>query len=154
MPYNVKIKWKKNEDEIFTDKKYSRAHKWSFDCGIEVQASSSPHVVPIPYSNENAIDPEEAFVAAISSCHMLSFLPLAADKNYIVESYEDNAEGVLATNSNKILSMTKVTLKPKIIFSGVNIPTKKQVDALHYLSHEQCFISNSIKTSVNIVPDY
>ena len=83
-----------------------------------MQASSSPHVVPIPYSNENAIDPEEAFVAAISSCHMLSFLPLAADKNYIVESYEDNAEGVLAKNSKKILSMTKVTLKPKIIFSS------------------------------------
>ena len=152
MSYNVKISWSKNADEIFTDKKYSRAHTWIFDSGIELKASSSPHVVPLPYSVENAVDPEEAFVASVSSCHMLAFLPLAADKNYIVESYEDNAEGVLAKNSERILSMTKVTLKPKIIFSGDNIPTKNQLDELHHLAHEQCFIANSVKTMISIIP--
>ncbi|MEJ2492718.1 MAG: OsmC family protein [Ignavibacteriaceae bacterium] len=151
MPYNVKIEWKKKEDEIFTDKKYSRAHKWTFDSGIELKASSSPHVVPLPYSDENAVDPEEAFVAAVSSCHMLSFLPLAADKNYIVKSYEDNAEGVLAKNKDGILSMTKITLKPKIVFIGDNIPTKEKLDEIHHKAHEQCFIANSVNTRISIV---
>ena len=152
MPYNVKIYWRKRPDEIFTDKKYSRAHIWKFDCGIELHASSSPHVVPLPYSDENAVDPEEAFVASISSCHMLSFLPIAADNNFIVESYEDNAEGVLAKNKDGILSMTKITLKPKIVFSEDNIPTKEKLDELHHKAHQECFIANSIKTKVSVEP--
>ena len=151
MPYNVKITWKKNPEEIFVDKKYSRVHTWVFDCGIELQASSSPHVVPLPFSDENAVDPEEAFVASVSSCHMLSFLPIAADNNFIVESYEDNAEGVLTKNKEGILSMTKITLRPKILFSGDNIPTREQLDELHHQAHEDCFIANSVKTKISIV---
>ena len=151
MPYNVKIFWKKKTEEIFTDKKYSRAHIWTFDCGIELPTSSSPHVVPLPFSDDNAVDPEEAFVASVSSCHMLSFLPIAADNNFIVESYEDNAEGVLTKNKEGILSMTKITLRPKILFSGDNIPTREQLDELHHQAHEDCFIANSVKTKISIV---
>ena len=151
MPYNVKISWRKKADEIFKDKKYSRAHTWKFDCGTELHASSSPHVVPLPYSNENAFDPEEAFVTSVSSCHMLSSLPLAADKGFIVESYEDNAEGVLGKNNEGKFAMTKVTLKPKIVFSGDNIPTKNQLEDINHQAHEECFIANSVKTKISII---
>lgn len=148
--YNVKIVWKKNIDEIFTDKKYSRVHKWMFDCGIELSASSSPHVVPLPFSDENAVDPEEAFVASVSSCHMLSFLAIAAGKKYIIESYEDDAEGILTKNSEGKLAMTEVTLKPEIIFSGDKIPSKAEIDEFHHSAHEECFIASSVKTKINI----
>jgi len=152
MSYNVKIVWKKRLTDNFIEKKYSRAHKWIFDCGIELHASSSPHVVPLPYSEENAVDPEEAFVASLSSCHMLSFLFIAAKKKFIIDSYEDNAEGILKKNNEGKLAMTEVTLKPGIVFSGENIPTKEQIDEMHHLAHEECFIASSVKTKINIVP--
>ena len=150
MPYNVKIFWKKKPDEAFVDNKYSRSHTWTFDGGIELAASSSPHVVPLPMSNESAVDPEEAFIAAISGCHMLWFLSMAVEKKYIVESYEDNAEGVLRKNEDGNLAMTTVTLKPKVIFSGKNTPSREQVDEMHHMAHEKCYIANSVKTKVNI----
>jgi organic hydroperoxide reductase OsmC/OhrA len=149
--YNVKIIWKKNSNETFADNKYSRAHSWFFDSGIELQASSSPHVVPLPMSDESAVDPEEAFVASISSCHMLWFLSIAAGKRIIVESYEDDAEGILAKNQEGRLAMTEVTLKPKIIFSGDKIPSENQINELHHLAHKKCFIASSVKTKINIV---
>ena len=152
MSYNVKIFWKKNIDEAFVDNKYSRSHTWVFDGGIELVASSSPHVVPLPLSNEFAVDPEEAFIAALSSCHMLWFLSIAAEKNYIVESYDDNAEGVLGKNEDGKLAMTRVTLKPKVNFGNNPAPTRDQVDELHCLAHEKCFIANSVKTKITIVP--
>ena len=151
MPYSVKILWKKNLDEAFVDSKYSRSHTWSFDGGIEIPASSSPHVVPVPMSNESAVDPEEAFVAAVSSCHMLWFLSIAAEKNFIVESYEDNAIGVLGKNGEGKLAMTKITLKPKVNFNDTIVPTNEQVDELHRLAHEKCFIANSVKTKITIL---
>ena len=151
MPYNVKIFWKKNLDEAFVDSKYSRSHTWSFDGGIEIPASSSPHVVPVPMSNESAVDPEEAFVAAVSSCHMLWFLSIAAEKNFIVESYEDNAIGVLGKNGEGKLAMTKITLKPKVNFNDTTVPTSEQVDELHRLAHEKCFIANSVKTDITMM---
>ena len=151
MPYSVKIFWKKNLDETFVDSKYSRSHTWSFDGGIEIPASSSPHVVPLPMSNESAVDPEEAFVAAVSSCHMLWFLSIAAEKNFIVESYEDNAIGVLGKNGEGKLAMTKITLKPKVNFNDKTFPPRKQVDELHRLAHEKCFIANSVKTKITIL---
>ncbi len=151
MLYNVKVYWKKKSDEKFTDNKYSRAHKWIFDCGIEFPASSSKHIVPLPMSDESAVDPEEAYIASLSSCHMLWFLSIAARKKYIVESYEDNAEGTLEKDENGKLAMTEVTLKPKVNFIE-NTPTQNQLEEIHHLAHEECFISNSVKTKVNIVP--
>lgn len=151
MAYNVKISWKKNFDENFLDNKYSRLHTWTFDGGIEMEASSSPHVVPLPMSVESAVDPEEAFVASLSSCHMLWFLSIAVEKNYIVESYQDNAEGTLGKNEEGQLAMTKVVLKPKVNFGSEHTPSREQVDELHHLAHEKCFIANSVKTKITIV---
>ena len=151
MPYNVKVFWKRNLDDVFVDSQYSRSHTWLFDGGIEVPASSSPHVVPLPMSNESAVDPEEAFVAALSSCHMLWFLSIAAEKNYIVDSYEDDATGVLRKNGEGKLSMTKVTLKPKVNFCNEFAPERAQLDELHRLAHDKCFIANSVKTKIDIM---
>jgi len=151
MSYNVKIFWKKDSSEAFVDNKYSRAHTWIFDGGIELAASSSPHVVPLPMSKESAVDPEEAFVASLSSCHMLWFLSIAAAKKIVVESYEDHAEGILAKNEDGKLAMTEVTLRPKVSFSGETIPTRAQVDELHHSAHEKCFIASSVKTKITII---
>jgi organic hydroperoxide reductase OsmC/OhrA len=151
MPYTVKIFWKKEVAEAFVDSKYSRAHTWTFDGGIELAASSSPHVVPLPMSAEAAVDPEEAFLAAISSCHMLWFLSIAAEKHYVVESYADCAEGVLGKDEDGKLAMTRVTLNPRVIFGSTPTPSRAQVDELHELAHAQCFIANSVKTKITIV---
>jgi organic hydroperoxide reductase OsmC/OhrA len=152
MAYSVTVSWKRKSDEPFLDNKYSRSHTWTFDGGIQVEGSSSPHVVPLPMSNESAVDPEEAFVAALSSCHMLWFLSLAVENNYVVESYEDNAEGVLGKNEEGKLAMTRVTLDPKISFGGDRIPSREQIEELHHLAHEKCFIANSVKTKVTTIP--
>jgi len=150
--YFAQIKWNKVAGEAFVDNKYSRAHTWSFDGGLEVPASSSPHVVPTPCSVEAHIDPEEAFVAALSSCHMLWFLNLAADKKCIVTSYRDTAVGLMAKNDEGKLAMTEVMLRPQVIFDDENKPTPEQTNELHRLSHEKCFIANSVKTKVKIEP--
>ncbi len=152
MSYVVKIRWKKGADEAFSDNKYSREHLWIFDGGAEVPGSASPHVVPPPYSSEAAVDPEEAFVASLSSCHMLWFLSIAAERNFVVESYEDNAEGVLGKDSDGRLAMTKVTLRPKAKFGGDNLPTTTEIDAMHHAAHEKCFIASSVKTIVTTEP--
>lgn len=152
MSYTVRVFWKKNSSEAFVDNKYSRGHTWFFDGGIELPASASPHVVPLPMSKEAAVDPEEAFVAALSSCHMLWFLSLAAGKKIVVESYEDHAEGALAKNEEGKLAMTEVTLKPEIRFSGETLPSPAQIEELHHLAHEKCFIANSVKTRISVVP--
>jgi organic hydroperoxide reductase OsmC/OhrA len=151
MKYNVKVFWQKRSAESFTDNKYSRMHKWTFDGGAEVTASSSPQVVPVPMSLENAVDPEEAFVASLSSCHMLFFLSLAAAKKFIIETYEDNAEGVMRKNEEGKMAMTEVTLHPVINFSGENIPRHDDIAQLHHEAHEKCYIANSVKTEIRIV---
>ena len=150
MSYGVKVFRKKDVSESFIDNRYSRAHSWTFDGGLSIPASSSPHVVPVPMSKASAVDPEEAFVAALASCHMLWFLSLAAGKKYTVESYEDNAEGVMANNEEGKLAMTQVTLRPQITFGGTMIPSRNQVDEFHHLAHEKCFIANSVKTKITI----
>lgn len=152
MSYTVKILWEKGSSEVFVDNKYSRAHRWTFDGGVEIPASSSPHVVPLPMSVEAAVDPEEAFVAALSSCHLLWFLSLCAAKKFVVESYEDNAAGILAKDAEGKLAMTEVTLKPLIKFGGDNIPSPAQVEELHHQAHEKCFIANSVKTKIIVEP--
>ncbi|CAH6844840.1 Peroxiredoxin [Vibrio chagasii] len=146
--YGALIRWQKGEDEAFSDNQYSRGHTWEFDGGVIVQASSSPHVVPLPLSVEENVDPEEAFIAAIASCHMLTFLGIAAKRKYVIESYVDDAVGVLEEDESGRSSVTKVTLRPKIVFLGTKNPTAKQLDKLHHLAHKNCFIANSVKTEI------
>ncbi|MCO4798837.1 MAG: OsmC family protein [Colwelliaceae bacterium] len=146
--YFARINWLRDKAEKYIDNKYSRGHEWIFDGGITVQASSSPHIVPLPYSIEANVDPEEAFVASLSSCHMLFFLSIAAKRRYVVDSYVDDAVGVMEKDIDGKLSMTTVTLKPYVQFSGDKQPTLEQLEKMHHQSHEQCFIANSVKTEV------
>ncbi|CDT13775.1 OsmC family protein [Vibrio coralliirubri] len=146
--YGAIIRWKKAEDEAFSDNQYSRGHTWEFDGGVTVPASSSPHVVPLPFSVEANVDPEEAFIAALSSCHMLTFLGIAAKQKYVIESYVDDAIGVLEEDESGRSSVTTVTLRPEIVFLGTKKPTAKQLDKLHHLAHKNCFIANSVKTEI------
>ena len=146
--YGAVIRWQKAEDEAFSDNQYSRGHTWEFDGGVTVPASPSPHVVPLPLSVEANVDPEEAFIAALSSCHMLTFLGIAAKQKYVIESYVDDAIGVLEQDESGRSSVTTVTLRPKIVFIGSKVPTRAQLDKLHHLAHKNCFIANSVKTDI------
>jgi organic hydroperoxide reductase OsmC/OhrA len=150
MKYVAKILWQKMDGEIFTDGRYNRVHEWQFDGGMKIPASPSPSVVPLPMSDEKLIDPEEAFVASLSSCHMLFFLSIAAKKKFIIEHYEDNAEGIMGKNEEGKLAMLSVTLHPVINFSGINIPSREIIDAIHEEAHESCFIANSVKTIIRV----
>ena len=150
--YRATVLWRRG-DQSFTDNRYSRGHVWRFDGDIEVPASSSPFVVP-NYSVARAVDPEEAFVASLSSCHMLFFLSFAARAGFIIDSYEDEARGEMAKNTAGKLFVSKVTLRPIIAFSGDKRPSEVDIASLHHRSHEECFIANSVKTEVvtDIVP--
>lgn len=147
--HKATISWKRTSDE-FLKGKYSREHRWKFDGGLTIPASPSPSVVPAPYSNPANIDPEEAYVASISSCHMLTFLYLAAKQGFQVDSYEDEAIGLMSTNEKGVPWVSSVTLHPKIVYSGEKLPTPADEERLHHLAHEQCFIANSIKTAVTV----
>jgi organic hydroperoxide reductase OsmC/OhrA len=149
--YKTTIIWTRG-DQPFTDGKYSRAHAWRFDGGAEVPASSSPHVVRPPMSDESAVDPEEAFIASLASCHMLFFLDFARRGGFVIDTYEDESEGVLARDGEGRMAMTVVTLRPRIMFSGDKRPTREELDALHHKAHEACFIANSVKTEVRVEP--
>jgi organic hydroperoxide reductase OsmC/OhrA len=136
----------------FTDNRYSRGHSWTFDGGVKVPASSSPHVVPLPLSVAAAVDPEEAFVASLSSCHMLSFLYVAAKRGFVADSYRDEASGVMGKSSQGRTWITDVTLRPDVVFSGSKRPSRGDLDAMHHEAHEMCFIANSVKTEVSVEP--
>ncbi len=147
--YHATVHWQRNGQD-FIDDKYSRAHEWAFDGGLVVPASPSPHVVPPPLSDEANIDPEEAFVASLSSCHMLFFLAFAAKKKLRVDDYTDAAYGVLAKNALGQMAMTEVVLKPRVQFAE---PVAQDVvDELHHRAHSYCFIANSVKSEVRIEP--
>ena len=148
--YKALIAWQRGAGEPFTDLKFSRAHQWSFDGGITVPGSSSPLSVRLPYSRAEAVDPEEALVAALSSCHMLTFLYLAAKQGLVVDSYEDDAVGVMTKNARGKLFISKVTLRPHISFAGDRQPSATQLDELHHHAHEECYIANSVLTEVVI----
>ena len=149
--YVATITWNR-DGATFTDNKYSRGHRWHFDGGIDVPASASPHVVPLPYSVENAVDPEEAFVASLSSCHMLTFIWLAAKRGFCVDSYRDDAVGVMGKDGAGKISMTRVTLRPDARFSGDKRPTAEDIADMHHGAHDQCFIASSVKTDVRCEP--
>jgi organic hydroperoxide reductase OsmC/OhrA len=145
--YEARISWKRNGAK-FSDNRYSRGHQWSFDGGVTVTGSSSPNSVPLPYSVVEAVDPEEALVASASSCHMLTFLYLAAKRGFVVESYLDHAFGVMEKNSAGKLAITRITLRPKIEFSADRSPAAEELESLHHTAHEQCYIANSLKSEV------
>jgi organic hydroperoxide reductase OsmC/OhrA len=149
--YLATIAWSRGE-QPFIDGKYSRGHVWRFDGGVEVRGSSSPHVVKPPLSPLDAVDPEEAFVASLASCHMLFFLDYARRAGFCVDSYEDTAEGVLAKDAEGKMAMTVVTLRPRVAFSGDKHPAAADIEDLHHKSHEACFIANSVKTEVRVEP--
>lgn len=150
MEHTATIDWRRG-DSAFTDQEYPRAHRWSFDGGAVVRASSSPHVVPEPWSDPAAVDPEEAFVAALASCHMLWFLSLAARDGFVVDSYRDEAVGEMARNGERKLAITVVTLRPQVRFAGTP-PAPAQYAALHHEAHAKCFIANSVTSEVRCEP--
>lgn len=149
--YIAAIEWQRGEQD-FLGNRYSRKHRLRFDGGAEMPASSSPSVVPLPMSDASAVDPEEMFVASLSSCHMLWFLSLAAARKFCVDSYVDDASGIMARNTEGKMAMTVVTLKPHVVFSGNLQPTAEQIHALHHKAHAECFIANSVKTEVRCEP--
>jgi organic hydroperoxide reductase OsmC/OhrA len=143
------IRWHRTSPD-FLKGKYSREHTWTFDGGLTIPASASPSVVPVPYSNPAHVDPEEAFVASISSCHMLTFIYFAGKQGFQVDGYEDEAVGTMTKNDKGIPWISAVTLHPKIAYSGDKLPTPTDEEKLHHLAHENCFIANSIKTVVTV----
>lgn len=149
--YSADIHWQRGSAS-FLDNRYSRAHVWRFDGGAEVPASSSPHVVPLPMSDAAAVDPEEAFVASLSSCHMLWFLAIAAKRGFEVDAYDDKAIGVMAKNEQGKMAMTVVTLRPRVTFGGAKQPTDSEIQTLHHRAHEECFIASSVRSEVRCEP--
>lgn len=141
------IGWTRTSPD-FLKGKYSREHTWTFDGGATVAASPSPAVVPAPYSNPALVDPEEAYVASVSSCHMLTFLFLAGRQGFQVDSYRDEAVGLTTKNERGVPWVSSITLNPQIAYSGEKLPTPEDASRLHLAAHEQCFIANSIKTEV------
>jgi len=137
------IRWHRTTPD-FAAERYNRAHEWTFDSGVVVQASAAP----LYRGDADRVDPEEALVAALSSCHMLTFLFEAARKKLIVDSYEDAAVGVMAKNERGKLFVSRVTLRPKVTFGGEHTPTAEEISELHHRAHEGCFIAQSVKTEV------
>src|SRR5262245_38376699 len=148
--YKATVSWKRGPGEAFADGKFSRAHEWKFDGGVTVPASSSPLSVKVPFSRTDAVDPEEALVAALSSCHMLTFLYFAAKQGFVVDSYDDAAVGVMTKNDRGKLFVSKVTLRPRIAFSGAKRPSDAELAQLHHHAHEECYIANSVLTEVAV----
>ena len=146
--YTAKITWKTDSPDTFTKNRYTRGHEWAFDGGVTVPASSSPHVVRVPFSVEAAVDPEEALVASASSCHMLTFLWLAATAGFNIESYEDNAEGLLTTGDDGKDWITTITLDPQIAWTGDKLPTAEEIAHLHHEAHEKCYIASTIRSKI------
>lgn len=147
--YEARIAWQR-DGAVFTDNRYSRGHQWSFDGGVTVPASSSPLTVKVPYSVAQAVDPEEALVAATSSCHMLWFLSLAARRGFVVDRYADEAFGVMEQNADGKLAFTRITLRPRIECGGAKRPSAVELAALHHEAHDECFIANSLRCEVVI----
>jgi organic hydroperoxide reductase OsmC/OhrA len=150
--FEATIAWERGA-QAFADNRYSRAHEWRFDGGLTVPGSSSPHSVPLPMSDPAAVDPEEALVAALSSCHMLFFLSIAAQRGFVVDSYVDQAVGLMDKNADGKMAMTRITLAPAVLFSGEKKPSPSEIDAIHHTAHDKCYIASSIKAEVIIKGD-
>jgi organic hydroperoxide reductase OsmC/OhrA len=149
--YHAVVTWER-DGQTFTDGKYNRAHRWAFDEGVTMPASASPMHVPKGCAPAAAVDPEEAFVAALSSCHMLFFLWLASKQGFVVDSYRDAAVGVMGKHADGKMAMVTVTLRPEVRFAGERRPTRAELDALHHAAHEECYIARSVRTDVRCEP--
>ena len=147
--YSATVHWQR-DGANFADNKYSRAHEWRFDEGIVVPASSSPEALAPPMSRPDAVDPEEALVAACSSCHMLFFLALAGRRGFTIDSYTDSAVGEMTKNDAGKLYVSAITLNPKIVWSGDKRPSDNDIAKLHERSHAECYIANSIRATVTV----
>ncbi|MBI1876320.1 MAG: OsmC family protein [Acidobacteria bacterium] len=149
--YGARVQWSRR-GAAFTDHRYSRGHEWSFDGGLRVAASASPGSVPLPYAVVEAIDPEEALVASASSCHMLWFLSIAAKRGLVVDTYVDDATGMMEKNGDGKLAITRITLRPRVEFAGGRRPSGDELRALHEEAHGECFIANSLRSTIVIEP--
>jgi organic hydroperoxide reductase OsmC/OhrA len=147
--YSATVHWQR-DGANFADNKYSRAHEWRFDEGVVVPASSAPSSIAPPMSRADAVDPEEALVAALSSCHMLTFLYFAYRQGFVVDAYDDDAVGVMTKNERGKLYMSRVALRPSIAFSGDKQPSPDELAQLHHHAHEECYIANSVLTEVKV----
>jgi organic hydroperoxide reductase OsmC/OhrA len=147
--YTATIRWTRDPSTDFAKGQYSRAHEWAFDGGAVVPASPSPHVVPAPWSDQAGVDPEEAFVASLSSCHMLFFLDFARRAGFVVDAYVDEADGELGKRADGRMAMTRVTLRPRVTWGGTT-PDEAAIAELHHKAHEACFIANSVTTKVTV----
>jgi organic hydroperoxide reductase OsmC/OhrA len=147
--YTATIRWARIGDGDFAKGQYSRAHEWAFDGGAVVSAGPSPHIVPDPWGNPAGVDPEEAFVASLSSCHMLFFVDFARRAGWMIDGYVDEAEGVLEKNVDGKMAMTRVTLRPRVSWAG-EAPDQAAIADLHNRAHEACFIANSVTTEVKV----
>lgn len=152
MKYTAKVIWIKPNDAPFTDNQFSRVHQWVLDGGCTIQMSSSPQVVPLPMSNESLPDPEETFIASVASCHMLFFLSIAARYKFIIHSYQDLTEGFMEKNDSGKMMITQINLYPTIEFAGERTPNTIQIQKIHDLAHQNCFLANSVKSSIHIYP--
>jgi organic hydroperoxide reductase OsmC/OhrA len=148
--YTAKVSWSRKPDEAFTDGRFSRAHVWAFDGGAAVPASSSPQVVRPPLSDPAGVDPEEALVAALSSCHMLFFLEFARQNGFVVDSYVDDAAGSVGKGADGRIRMTSVALKPHLVFGGEKRPSQADVETLHHKAHDACYIANSVNCEIKV----
>jgi organic hydroperoxide reductase OsmC/OhrA len=149
--HSATLHWARGE-QPFTDRRYSRAHRWLFDGGAVVPASSSPQVVREPFSDASAVDPEEAFVAALASCHLLWFLDLAAQAGWCVDAYDDEAVGRMARDADGHDWIDQVLLRPRVRFAGPHQPDAAAVEALHHSAHERCFLARSVRSEVLVQP--
>jgi organic hydroperoxide reductase OsmC/OhrA len=149
--YSAEIIWERG-DAVFSATRYSRRHRWRFDGGLEVPGSSAPQSVPVPMSDPAAVDPEEAFIASLSSCHMLWFLAIAGKRKFRVDRYRDQASGILEKNAAGKLWMSVVTLHPEVQFSGELLPTPQQIEEMHHSAHTECYIANSVSSQVRVEP--
>ncbi len=150
--YRAALQWQRQAGETFTDNRYSRRHVLRFDGGAELPGSSSPQVVRLPWSDPSAVDPEEMFVASLSSCHLLWFLSLAAGDGWCVDEYADDAVGVMAHDERGRMAVTRVTLRPAVRCAGPSLPSAAQLADLHHRAHGACFIANSVRTEVRCEP--
>lgn len=151
--YTARVDWQRDDGD-FARGRYSRAHQWTFDGGITVPASASPQVVPLPFARRDAIDPEEALVAAAASCHLLTFVHLASKQGYVVERYVDDAAGTMEKNARGRHAITRIVLRPAISFADGHAPDEATLAALHHAAHEECYIANSITAEVIVeAPD-
>jgi organic hydroperoxide reductase OsmC/OhrA len=147
--YTATVRWRRAGEGDFAKGQYSRAHTWEFDGGVTVPASASPHIVPAPWSDAGGVDPEEAFIASLSSCHMLFFVYFARRDGWIVDEYVDEAEGVIEKRGDGKMWMSRVTLHPRVSWGGEQ-PDESVIADLHHRAHDACFIANSVTTEVTV----